>query len=193
MNIDNPDSIYETAWTYVCHVVDIAREPFLILDNSLRIQSANDAFYRTFLVGEQDTENKLVFELGNGQWNSPQLRKLLEDILPKNTFFKDFEVDHEFPLIGRKIMMVNARMIFAKDLSKPLIIMAMEDVSKQRLVEEKLKDYAKELEAQVLERTKELESRIQQLESLNEAMIDRELRMVELKTEIEEMKKNMNK
>lgn len=185
------ESFFGTSWTYIRYIVDIAREPFLILDNDLRIMSANDAFYRTFLVTQKDTEHKLVYELGNGQWNAPQLRKLLEDILPNNTFFKDYEVEHEFPLIGKKVMMVNARMMFDKGGTKPFIIMAMEDVSKQKLLEEKLNEYAKQLEVKVIERTKELEARIQQLEEMNRNMIDRELRMVELKKEMEEMKKKM--
>jgi PAS domain-containing protein len=182
------DSFIETGWTYIRYVVDIAREPFLMLDSDLRIISANDAFYRMFLVTEDDTENKLVYDLGNGQWNSPQLRKLLEEILPKSNFFKNFEVEHEFPLIGKKVMMVNARIMFGKGNSKPFIIMAIEDVTKQRLLEEKFKDYAKQLEIKVLERTKELEKRIQDLELMNKSMVDRELRMIELKKKIEEMK-----
>jgi len=108
------DNIHQEGWTYIRYVVDLAREPFLILDKSLRIISANESFYRTFLVAQEETEQKLVYDLGNGQWNSPQLRSLLEDILPKSTFFKDFEVEHEFPLIGKKVMMVNARNVFSK-------------------------------------------------------------------------------
>jgi nitrogen-specific signal transduction histidine kinase len=187
------EEFYETGWTYIRYVVDTAREPFIMLDKDLRLISANDAFYRMFLVTEEDTINKLVYDLGNGQWNSPQLRKLLEEILPKSNFFKDFEVEHEFPLIGKKVMMVNARIMFGKGDTKPFIIMAMEDVSKQRLLEEKLKEYAKQLEVKVMERTKELEKRILDLEMMNKSMIDRELRMVELKKEIEEMKTHIPK
>ncbi len=185
------DSIKDAGWTYIRFVVDVAREPFLILDRDLRIISGNEAFYRLFLVTSQETEHKLVYDLGNGQWNSPQLRRLLEDILPKSTFFKDFEVEHEFPLIGRKVMMVNARIMFGKGEEKPLIIMAMEDVSKHRLLEEKLQVYAKQLEVKVLERTNELEIRIKELETMNESMVDRELRMVDLKKEMEELKNKM--
>lgn len=183
--------IGETGWTFIRYVVDMIREPFLILDKDLRIISGNDAFYKTFLVTKEETEKKLVYDLGNGQWNSPQLRRLLEDILPKSTFFKDFEIEHEFPLIGKKIMMVNARTLFTKGNDSRLVIMAMEDVSKQRELEEKLQTYNKELETKVLERTKELEVRIQELETMNKSMVDRELRMVELKKEMEEMKDKM--
>ena len=68
--------------------MDIVREPVLILDKNLQVLAANDPFYRTFQVEAKDTEKKIVYELGNGQWDIPDLRKLLEDILPKNTFFK---------------------------------------------------------------------------------------------------------
>jgi nitrogen-specific signal transduction histidine kinase len=182
------DAIVNAGWTYIRFVVDVAREPFLLLDSDLRIICGNDAFYRFFLVTSEDTEKKLVYDLGNGQWNSPQLRKLLEDILPKSTFFKDFEVEHEFPLIGKKIMIVNARIMYGKKDEKPFIIMAMEDVSKQRILEDKLKEYAKQLEMKVLERTNELENRIKELETINTSMINRELRMVDLKKQIEELK-----
>lgn len=187
------DSIHEKGWTYIRYVVDLAREPFIILDKNLRVLSANEAFYRAFLVTQEETEQKLVYDLGNGQWNSPQLRRLLEEILPKSTFFKDFEVEHEFPLIGKKVMMVNARILHSEEESMPLIIMAMEDVSKQKLLEEKLQVYSKELEVKVLERTNELELRIQELEAMNKSMVDRELRMAELKKEMEEMKDKMQK
>ena len=101
----------EESWTYIKTVVDIVREPILVLDQDLRIMAANEPFYQTFQVEQKDTENKVVYELGNGQWNIPDLRKLLENILPKNTFFKGFEVTHDFPIIGRKIMILNAREI----------------------------------------------------------------------------------
>jgi hypothetical protein len=185
------DTFYDTGWTFIRHVVDIAREPFVILDNDLRVVSANDSFYRKFLVTDEETEGKLVFDLGNGQWNSPQLRKLLENILPKSTFFKDFEVEHEFPLIGKKIMMINARIMFGREDKIPLIIMAIEDVTKQKLLEDKLKDYAKLLETKVMEQTKAMELRIAELEIMNKATISRELRMVELKEEMEKMKKSI--
>lgn len=185
---NNLSELGETGWTYIRFVIDTVREPFIVLGSELRVIFANEAFYRMFLVTPDETEGKIVFDLGNGQWNSPQLRRLLEDILPKSTFFKDFDVEYEFPLIGRKVMMVNARIVYAKDSSAPYVIMAIEDVTKQKLLEEKLKSYAKELEIKVLERTHELEKRIGDLEKLNDTMIDRELKMVELKKEIIELK-----
>ena len=114
-SVDYVGRLWEVSWTYIKTVVDIVREPVLILDKDLRIMSANESFYRTFQVESKDTEGQVVYKLGNGQWNIPALRKLLEDILPKNTFFKGFEVTHEFPFIGRKVMILNARQIHLKE------------------------------------------------------------------------------
>jgi hypothetical protein len=189
-NIDG--KFIESSWTYIRYVVDIAREPFLILDNELRVKTGNDAFYRLFLVSADETEGKLVYDLGNGQWNSPQLKKLLESILPKSTFFKDFEVEHEFPLIGKKVMMVNARIIYGQgDHQNPFIIMAIEDITKQRLMEEKIFKYAKELESKVLDRTKELEKRIIELEIINKSNIDKGVELIDLKNQIRDLQKKI--
>ena len=78
--------VWEESWTYIKTVVDIVREPVLILDKDLRVMAANESFYRTFQVELKDTEKQIVYKLGNGQWDIPALKKLLEDILPKNTF-----------------------------------------------------------------------------------------------------------
>ena len=142
------EHIWEKSWTYIKTVVDIVREPVLILDKDLRVMAANESFYRTFQVERIDTEKKIVYQLGNGQWNIPALRKLLEDILPKNSFFKGFEVTHEFPVIGRKIIILNARQIHFKEDSTsekfpPIILLAMEDVTDMMVVAETLADHAK--------------------------------------------------
>lgn len=162
------DVIWSTGWTYIRHVVDTAREPFLILDDKLRILSANEAFYRTFQTLAKDTEGKLVYKLGGGQWNIPALKRLLEEVLPKESFFRDFEVEHEYPVVGKKIMLMNAREVFEplqkKQKTPKMIILAMEDVTKQRMLEEKLSAYSKELEERVIERTRRLEERLATLE-----------------------------
>src|SRR5258706_8872165 len=93
---------------YAQDIIDTAREPFLVLDTNLRVVTANKAFYSTFQVTRKDTEGILVYKLGNNQWNIPKLRILLEAILPKQVNFKDFEVEHTFPTIGRKTMLLNA-------------------------------------------------------------------------------------
>jgi PAS domain-containing protein len=160
---------WKESWTYIKTVIDIVREPILILDKDLRVMAANEPFYRTFQVEPKDTEGKTVYELGNGQWDIPALRKLLEDILPKNTFFKGFEVAHEFPFIGRKVMILNARQIHFKedaDLEQfpPIILLAMEDVTEMMVIAETLSSHANKLENKFADRTRKLENHIGKLE-----------------------------
>jgi len=182
------DQLWEIAWTYIRTVVDTLREPFLVLDEELRVLSANKKFYQTFLVSEAETVGKKVYDLGNGQWNIPKLKVLLEDILPKNTFFEDFKVEHEFPKIGFRAMMLNARQIYTVGDQRPVMLLAMEDVTKQKQLENQLREYSKKLTQEVAKRTAELEVRVKELERLNKIMVGRETRMIELKAEVEKLK-----
>ncbi|MFA6353423.1 MAG: PAS domain-containing protein [Candidatus Paceibacterota bacterium] len=166
---DLVEHIWEKSWTYIKTVVDVVREPILVLDKDLRVMAANESFYRVFQVELKDTENKVVYELGNGQWNIPDLRKLLEDILPKNTFFKGFEVTHNFPFIGRKVMILNACQIHFKEdtTSKsfpPIILLAMEDITDMVVVAETLADHANSVEIKFVKKTEKLETHIKELE-----------------------------
>jgi PAS domain-containing protein len=161
--------LWKESWTYIKTVVDVVREPVLILDKDLRVMAANESFYRMFQVEQKDTEGKLVYKLGNDQWNIPSLRKLLEEILPRNTFFKGFEVAHEFPLIGRKVMILNARQIHpnentASRIFPPIILLAIEDVTDMMVVAETLANHANQLESKHTERTQKLETHIDKLE-----------------------------
>jgi PAS domain S-box-containing protein len=122
---------------YAQNIVDTVREPLLILDTTLRVQSANRAFYQTFCVSRGETEGRLIYELGNGQWDAPALRTLLEDIVPKSSVFDDFELSHTFPLIGRRVMLLNARKLQAGRHGE-LLVLAMEDVTAQKRAEEEL-------------------------------------------------------
>jgi len=163
---DFVNHFWEKSWTYIKTVVDVVREPVLVLDKNLSVMAANESFYRTFQVDATDTENTLVYELGNGQWNIPALRKLLEEILPKNTFFKGFEVSHEFPYIGRKVMLLNARQIhIEEDETFPsIILLAIEDVTEIMAVAETLALHTKNMEASILVRTETLEVQVTKLE-----------------------------
>lgn len=159
----------DQGWTYIRTVVDVVREPVLILDKDFRVRAANVPFYRTFQVDVKDTENKIVYELGNGQWDIPSLRRLLEDILPKNTFFEGFEVSHEFPVIGKKIMILNARQIHFTEtpesvLFPPIILLAIEDVTEMMSIAEKLARHTNEFEDKIVQRTTLLEAHIARLE-----------------------------
>lgn len=184
----NAEKLWEVAWTYIRTVVDTLREPFLILDKDLRVLSANKTFYAMFQVDEKETERQLIYNLGDGQWNIPKLRILLEDILPKNTYFEDFKVEHNFPKIGLRIIMLNARRIYTQGEEKPIMLLAMEDITKTKQLEDKLRTYTKTLTLEVAKRTTELEVRVKQLESMNKIMVGREMKMIELKKEIEALK-----
>ncbi len=122
---------------YSQNIVDTVREPLLMLDTTLRVHSANRAFYQTFQVSAGETESHLIYELGNGQWDIPDLRTLLEDIVPKNSVFSDFELAHTFPVIGRRVMLLNARKLKAGDHGE-LLVLAMEDVTERRRSEEEV-------------------------------------------------------
>lgn len=168
----------EEGWTYIKTVVDIVREPILILDQDLRVVAANEPFYTTFKVETKDTENKILYELGNGQWNIPELRKLLEDILPKNTYFKGFEVTQDFPGIGRKIMILNGRQIYLKEVSAaqlypPIILLAIEDITDMMDVADMLARHTNEFEEKMAEKTGQLEIRIKELEKEIAMLISR--------------------
>lgn len=183
------DSLWEVAWTYIKTVVDTLREPFLVLDENLEVISANKTFYATFQVTQQETEGKRVYELGDGQWNIKNLRILLEDILPKNTYFEDFKVEHTFPRIGYRIMMLNARRIYTVDNERPIMLLAMEDVTKQKQLEDQLKEYSKRLTHEVAKRTAQLEARVKELEKTNRLILKRESEVQTLRAELEKLKK----
>jgi signal transduction histidine kinase/CheY-like chemotaxis protein len=123
--------------TYAQNIVDTVREPLLILDTTLRVRSGNRAFYQTFQVSLEETEDRLIYELGNGQWDIPDLRTLLEDIVPKSSVFNDFQLEHDFPAIGRRVMLLNARKLQAGHHGE-LLVLAMEDVTERRRAEEEV-------------------------------------------------------
>jgi two-component system CheB/CheR fusion protein len=117
---------------YAEGIVRTVREPLLMLNDDLRVVSANPSFYRTFEVTSQEIEGQLLYDLGNRQWDIPALRQLLEEILPKNTQVEDFQVEHEFPRIGRKRMLLNARRIEREKGHKQLILLAIEDATNRK-------------------------------------------------------------
>jgi two-component system CheB/CheR fusion protein len=110
----------------------------IVLDADLRVILANRSFYSTFQVTPEDTEGKLVYNLGDRQWDIPRLREFLEDILLKNTSFDDFEVEHSFETIGYKAMLLNARRIYQKGNRTHMILLAIEDITERRQMQERL-------------------------------------------------------
>jgi two-component sensor histidine kinase len=116
-------------------IVDTVREPLLVLDEELRVVTASRSFYAAFKVNRQETEGRLLFELGNGQWDIPDLRKLLEDIIPRHTTIEKYEVEGEFPSIGRRMMLLNARKIFYEGNVATSLLLAIEDETERRALE----------------------------------------------------------
>lgn len=111
-------------------ITETVREPFVILTKDLYVVSANRAFYKKFKVTKKVTEGRRMYELGDNQWDSPELRELLERILPKRRMLNAFEITLDFPLLGRKTMLLNARQVD----SKQLILLAIEDITAQKLL-----------------------------------------------------------
>ncbi|MBR8835725.1 MAG: PAS domain-containing protein [Stigonema ocellatum SAG 48.90 = DSM 106950] len=124
----------EEARDYAEAMVETVRSPLVVLNSSLQVITANQAFYQTFQVTPAQTEQHLIFELGNGQWNIPELISLLEQILPHNIHLQDFEVEHVFEKIGRRTMLLNARKIFLQG-NDHTILLAMEDITQRKQFE----------------------------------------------------------
>jgi diguanylate cyclase (GGDEF)-like protein/PAS domain S-box-containing protein len=129
----------QQALEYSDAIIATVREPLLVLDKKLRIITANRSFYRTFEVNPEETEKRLIYDLGNHQWDIPKLRKLLENILPMNNVFEDYEVEHDFQSIGRKTMLLNARKIYRETNHVEMILIAIEDITERKKAEEQLK------------------------------------------------------
>jgi chemotaxis protein methyltransferase CheR len=120
-------------------IVDTIREPLLVLDEDLRVVTANRSFYLTFRMQRQDVQGLPVYALGDGQWDIPELRSLLSDIAPQHAVMDAFEVERDFAVIGRRIMLLNARKLFYEDNGHTTILLAIEDVTARRGMERELK------------------------------------------------------
>ncbi len=128
----------QDAREYAENIVETVHKPLVVLNSDLKILTANQSFYETFKVTPEETIGYFIYDLGNGQWDIPKLRVLFEDILPNDTVFNGYEVDHKFPRIGRKIILLNARQIFRKKIGSHIILLAMEDNTARTLAEEAL-------------------------------------------------------
>lgn len=127
---DNRIAALKKQLVYYKEITETVREPFIILNKDLYVVSANPAFYRMFKVNKKETEGRRMYELGDNQWDSPELRELLEYVLPKQRILKDYEISLNFPLLGPKTMLLNARQVD----SKQLILLAVEDITTQKLL-----------------------------------------------------------
>jgi chemotaxis protein methyltransferase CheR len=127
-------------------IVETIREPLLVLDKDLRVVAANRSFYLTFKVEQQNVQGRLVYALGDGEWNIPELRKLLEKILPKHTVMETYEVEQSFAGIGHRTMLLNARQVVNQRSAQKLILLAIDDVSERRAAERQAADLLKQKE-----------------------------------------------
>src|SRR6187431_989832 len=120
-------------------IVDTVREPVLVLDEGLRVIAASRSFYSAFKVKPIDTQGRPLYALGDGQWDIPKLRVLLEKIIPEHGVMEGYQVEHEFPDLGHRTMCLNARQVFYEEGAEPTILLGMEDVT-ERLILEREKD-----------------------------------------------------
>ena len=140
------DGDFSAAHQLLLDIIDTVREPLLVLDPEFRVTQANRAFFSTFRVEPDDTIGKVLFTLGDGQWDIPALRELLRDKLTLAPHLYDFDVDHVFPGIGRKIMLLNARLVSQGPNMPRIILLAIEDITQRRFTEWRLADQRRELQ-----------------------------------------------
>jgi hypothetical protein len=157
--------VWGNSWTRIKATIDLTHEPVLILDETLRVIAANKSFYQMFQVKQKDTKNKFVYELGNGKWNIPSLKKLLEETALKRTSFKGFEISCDFPTVGNKTILVHAQCIYRIKKTKnkkctslipphPIILLVIEDVTEMVHLAEGFASHINNLESKLTKYTK---------------------------------------
>jgi PAS domain-containing protein len=125
------------AWALAHAIVDTVRKPLIVLDQNLRVVAASRSYYLTFKVNADDTQGKLLYDLGHGQWNIPKLRLLLGKIVAEHGAMENYEVENDFPSIGRRTMLLYARKVFYETGSHSTILLGIEDVTEKRILENK--------------------------------------------------------
>ncbi|HUT52799.1 MAG TPA: PAS domain-containing sensor histidine kinase [bacterium] len=150
----------DAAREYAESIINTVREPLIALDQDLRVVSVSRSFYDVFKVKPEETVGQLIYDLGNKQWDIPKLRELLETILPQKTTFDNYEVEHDFSTIGRRIMLLDARQIQRVWGKERIILLAIEDITERREIENGLKKAHEELTelATELKRTSQVKS-----------------------------------
>lgn len=152
------------------HVVDTIHDALLVLRKDLRVEAANRAFYEAFRVEPEETIERSVFEIGGGQWDLPEFRKLLEEILPEDKELEGFEVEQHFEGLGRRVMLLNARQLDDHD----LVLLAIEDITEERRATERLEAVNEELQELNEELEERVERRTEQVEGLASALAEAE-------------------
>ncbi|HTH56747.1 MAG TPA: chemotaxis protein CheB [Cyclobacteriaceae bacterium] len=187
--LETRNELLNESYGYSEAIINTIHEPMLILDKDLRVKSANKSFYRNFQVTEEETERTLLFELGNKQWDIPRLRKLLEEIIPKNTRFHDFAVTHAFKVIGNKTMLLNASRIVQKGHGEQLILLAINDITEHTLLQQKEKELLKkeaiESRSYSTKLEQAVEARTKELEELNATLAEKNSELEKMNSELE--------
>jgi two-component system, chemotaxis family, CheB/CheR fusion protein len=139
-------AVLRDALAYAQSIIDTVREPMLVLDSTLHVQTASRAFLNLFGVSREDTIGSFIYDLGNGQWNIPALRTLLEKVLTQYEDFQDFEVTHEFPMLGKRTMLLNARKLWTKENNSHLVLLAFEDITGRKRLHDELVESNQEMQ-----------------------------------------------
>jgi chemotaxis protein methyltransferase CheR len=147
-------------------IVDTVRDPQLVLDQNLRVVTANRAFYRTFKMNRQDIQGRPVYGLGDGQWDIPELRLLLADVAPQHAVMEAYEVERNFPGIGRRSMLLNAREVFKHGDARKLILLAIEDITDRRDAEREITELLQQKETLLQEMQHRIANSLQIIASI---------------------------
>jgi PAS domain S-box-containing protein len=139
MPVKTPRS--KMAKEYAEAILETVREPLVVLSSDLRVLTANRSFYKIFRVTKSETANRFIHELGNEQWNQPKLLQLLNDIITRDSFFQDYELEHDFPTIGKRVVLLNGRRIIQKSEKEPMILLAIEDITEKKQLERQKDDF----------------------------------------------------
>jgi PAS domain S-box-containing protein len=147
-------------------IVDTVREPLVVLDRDLRVVAASRSFYRAFGVAPDNTQGRLFYELANGQWDIPALRKLLEEVIQQQRTIEAYEIDHEFASVGRRTLLLNARQVFDEANPNSALLLAMEDVTQRRAAEREKDELLREKEILLEEMTHRVANSLQIIASI---------------------------
>lgn len=187
------NDLLNESYEYSNAIVSTMHEPMLVLGKDLRVKSANKSFYEKFGVAAEQTEGVHLYDLGNKQWNIPALRKLLENIIPENSHFYNYEVKHTFLNIGEKIMSLNASRVVQETQREQLILLIISDITEvRRLLLEKeqrdkelLKKEIRDRKAEKLRLEKAVGERTQELKIANESLENKNKELLNMNKELE--------
>ncbi|MBP8067334.1 MAG: PAS domain-containing protein [Pedobacter sp.] len=139
--VEERTRMYRESQEFLSSIVETIRESLLVMDKNYHVLSANNHFLNTFKVSINETKGKLLYELGNGQWDIPELKRMMEEILPTNNPVLDYEVEHDFPHIGKKLMLLNAHRIELEGAYKDWILLAIEDITERKAIQQRKDDF----------------------------------------------------